>query len=197
MKCGTTQSFAPLHLVVLATDGTSELLETIEHIREGAGYPHALTVVELSGKNSAREALQELQQEQIVQNVVLPEAARREQFAASVPLEVLGVVDAPYTVLISSGVNLHRVGWLRRILEAMLRSEAPAIGCNGAPDPERAVAPLASRDLLKEYLTTPGHTVAITRAELEELGVYAESMAESLQIPMLRSSGLMIGCAEQ
>ncbi|MFV0349662.1 MAG: hypothetical protein ACK5JO_13865 [Halodesulfovibrio sp.] len=177
MKNAIRATAAPLHIVVVHNATQLEITATLSCITEGAGYPNTISVVDISGDAPSRAFLHSAYQAGIVQNLV---TVLTPQPPVVPVLQALGTVEAPYALVMHSGMLFRSSGWLADMLGSMLNSRVPALACFATPkngEADAATAPLCetvvSPSVLSSMLCEAGAAVLATRHALERLDIFS------------------------
>ncbi|UZP65921.1 hypothetical protein N1030_09815 [Desulfovibrio mangrovi] len=176
MKNAIRKTAAPLHIVVVHDREREDVRTTLACIRDRAGYPHTVSVVDLSGDVSSRAYLNTLHQTGLIHNLVTVLTPQ----APAVPvMQTLAMVEAPYVLVLHSGTNFTDAGWLADMLGNMVAAKAPAFACANEEQQEAGTLRhcvrrerIVNPNTLSALLCDSGHTVLATRAALERMDIF-------------------------
>lgn len=194
MKNTIRKTAAPLHIVVVHDREEENARATLACIRDRAGYPHTISVVDLSGDAPSRVYLNALHQTGIIHNLVTVLTPQ----APAVPvMQTLAMVEAPYVLVLHSGTNFTDAGWLADMLGNMVAAKAPALAC--ANEEQHEAGPLrpcmhreriVNPNTLSGLLCDSGHTVLATRAALERMDTFTHRGLSSPPAAALHSADI-------
>ncbi|WP_174409643.1 hypothetical protein [Desulfovibrio psychrotolerans] len=163
-----TKTTAPMH-VAIHHEGPPEHLRATLGCLPTAGYPHALSVADYSGNTAYALHLHELHTAGTIHNL---QTADTPVAPAAALMDLLAAVEAPYSLILPSGIAFAEPGWLRQMLGDLLACNAPAMA--GIPDYAGRLtsSPVPDPGTLHAMLCHPDHALLLTHGALERLDVY-------------------------
>lgn len=178
MNTQIQRTATPLHIAILHTGTLATIRSSLECIRDNAGYPHSISVVDISGNAESNYFLHTMRLAGAIDNLIIIHSP----IAPAIPLmQTLASVESPYSLVFTSGTTFNQPNWLANLLEQLVKGDVPALSGFAASNGEQLLLPVVNPSILSSHLCQPGHIILSTRAALDRLDVFTRrGLTESI-----------------